>query len=243
MSGHSKWAQIKHKKAITDAKRGRLFSKISREITVAAKLGGNGPDAGSRLRAAIERAHAVGLSKEAIERAVQKADKSAGGENPQEYIYEALGPGGVSMLIEVVTDNKNRSLSEIKLVLSGKGAKLTDPGSLLWNFEKTGVLEIDEETNAPKGKDEVESAIIESGAIDFEAYDGGWLIYTDFSATEKVRKLLERSGVKIRRSGHTYRPKNKMTVGEENRVYLDDLADKLLDQDDVQDVYTNLADE
>lgn len=136
MSGHSKWAQIKHKKAITDAKKGNLFSKMVREITIAAKIGDPNPDANIRLKAAIERARAIGLPKDNIERAVAKAGGQGAGAELSEFLYEASAPGGVAMLIEGITDNKNRTINEIKHLLSKHDARLADPGSLLWNFEK-----------------------------------------------------------------------------------------------------------
>ena len=138
MSGHSKWSQIKHKKAATDTKKGQLFSKLVKEITVAAKTGGVNPDNNSRLYSAIERGKSMGLPKENIERALERASGKGEGVDLQEFIYEVLGAGGVFVVVVGITDNKNRTLAEIKKILGESGAKLTNQGSLLWNFERNG---------------------------------------------------------------------------------------------------------
>ncbi len=136
MSGHSKWSQIRHKKAITDAKKGQLFSKLVREIMVAARSGGADPNSNSRLRTAMERAKENGLPKENIERAITRASGAGEGQNLQEFLYESIGPGGVYILIEGITDNNNRTLAEIRQIITAHHAKLVPSNSLLWNFEK-----------------------------------------------------------------------------------------------------------
>lgn len=136
MSGHSRWSQVKHKKAASDAKRGQLFSKLVREITMAVRSGGPDPDANPRLRSALERARSLGLPKENSERAILRASGGEGGASLQEFLYEATAPNGVQILVEGITDNKNRTLAEIRQTLAGHGAKLAPPNSLLWNFEK-----------------------------------------------------------------------------------------------------------
>lgn len=239
MAGHSKWKQIKHKKAITDAKKGQLFSKLVREIIVSAKTGGTNPDINTRLRTAIERAKAQGLPKNNIERAIEKASGEGEEGRLQEYVYEATAPGGVYIIVEVITDNKNRALAEIKHLLSENGGKLAESGSLIWNFEKIGTIEIRQEENSSKTRDEIEEAIMESGAKDFVPLEDSWLVETEFSGREKVRKNLEEKGVLIKESGHDYRPKNP--VFPENRETLENLLDLLSEHDDVQEIYTNLA--
>lgn len=136
MSGHSKWSQIKHKKALTDAKKGRLFSKVLREITVAAREGGSNEEANPRLRSAIGRAREAGLPRDNIERALARATGKGGETDLQEFLYEVMGPGGAHVLVEGITDNKNRTLGELKQIISKHDAKLVPPNSLLWNFEK-----------------------------------------------------------------------------------------------------------
>ena len=182
MSGHSKWSQIKHKKALTDAKRGKLFSKLVREITVAAKTGGAKPESNPRLKSAMEQAKSLGLPKDNIERALQKAaGKGEDSQNLQEFIYEALGSGGISIIVEGITDNKNRTLAQIKQILAEHGGKLADQGSLLWGFDK---------------------------------------ILTD--------------------DGYDYRPKFPYALESDDKEKLDKLLDALSEQDDVQEVYTNI---
>lgn len=183
MSGHSKWSQIKHKKGTADAKKGQLFSKLVREITIAARTGGTSPEANPRLRAAIERARVAGLPKDNIERALSRASGGGEGEALEEFLYEAA-KSTVQILIEGITDNKNRTLNEIKQILSRHGAKLVPPGSFLWNFEK---------------------------------------IWTE--------------------EGRDYRPKNFLEVSAEERGKIVPLLDELVEQDDVQEVYTNLKKE
>ncbi len=239
MSGHSKWSQIKHKKALTDAKRGKVFSKLAREISVAAKVGGGNPDMNVRLRSAIERARTFGLPKDNIERAVQKA---AGADNPEdlhEFIYEALGPGGSSIIIEGISDNKNRTLGEVKIILNSLGGKLAEQGSLSWNFEKVGMIEVSDSI-APN-PEKTEEIIIESGAEDFKKTESGWLIETHFGDLEKVRKNLEKAGLKIAAVGHDFKPKSETNLSAEHKEAIEKLVETLHDQDDVQEVYTNLA--
>lgn len=158
MAGHSRWAQVKHKKAITDAKKGQLFSKIIREITVAAKTGGPNPETNPRLRSALDRAREIGLPKENAERAISRAGGSAGGTDLFEFLFEATA-GGVQILIEGITDNKNRTLAEIKKILTEHGAKFVPSGSLLWNFEKIWT---------PQGKDYLPKTSVKISTSDRE---------------------------------------------------------------------------
>ncbi|MBI2122206.1 MAG: YebC/PmpR family DNA-binding transcriptional regulator [Candidatus Sungbacteria bacterium] len=239
MSGHSKWAQIKHKKASTDAKRGREFSKLVREITVAAKTSGTSEDSNPRLRAAIERARSVGLPKDNIERALAKA---SGGENDvklEEFLYEATAPHGLFMLVEGITDNRNRTLAEIKKILLENNGKLADPGSIIWNFTKIGIIELSL-ADQPKGAEDVEDAIIESGAQNMERFGNIWMVETKFEEYELVRKELERRRIKIKSSGHEYKAGSAVSLTAEEKSSIEPLLDLLTEQDDVQEVYTNL---
>lgn len=242
MSGHSKWAQIKHKKAATDAKKGQLFSKIVREIMVAVRAGGVLPETNSRLKTAIERARASGLPKENMERAIERA--SGGGDaasSLHEFLYEATAPGGVAILIEGITDSKNRSLAEIKHILSENGGRLAERGSLLWNFEKIGTLEISKNSDDSKTEEEVELEIIESGARDLQKTSDGWIVEIEFQEVEKIRKELEKRNLSIKNSAHDYKVKTPVKVNSETKKIVEAILDKLSDHDDVQEVYTNLA--
>lgn len=240
MSGHSKWSQIKYRKAITDAKKGKLFSKLVREIMVAARAGGGPPEANIRLRAAIERAKQEGLPRDNIDRAVAKATGSGEDGDLKEFLYEATAPGGVTLIIEGITDNTNRSFGEVRHILSEHGSRIADPGSVLWNFQKVGIISIGKEKNAAKQADGLEMAIIDSGARNFETIEDGWIVETDFTKRDNIRTALEQQGIIIRESGHDYKPRNAITIDDETRTRVEQILEALEDQDDVQEIYTNI---
>lgn len=240
MSGHSKWSQIKHKKGATDAKRGQLFSKLVKEITIAARSGSADPDANANLRSTMERAHSMGLPKDNIARAIARASGGDERVNLSEVLFEATAPGGIAMIIEGITYSKNRTISEIKHLLDERGGRLAEPGSLIWNFEKKGVLAINEDDNAGKTKDAIEGAIIESGADDFSVEEGVWTIETLFVERESVRKKLESQGIRVQENGHAYLPRTPAAATPEVRRSVNQLIDALLSHDDVQEVYTNI---
>lgn len=240
MSGHSKWSQIKHKKGATDAKRGQLFSKLVKEITLAAREGGTTIDANARLRAVAERARASGLPKDNIERAIARASGTGESNELFELLCEATVPGGIAIIIEAITDNKNRTINEIKHILAEHNARLNEPGSLLWNFEKIGILEVTHDMNPGLTRDRTEAAIIESGANDFEERDGVWIVETPYADRESVRRNLEAQGVIVKEATHDYKPKTTMTIEPDRKGSLLALLDMLSEHDDVQEVYTNL---
>lgn len=240
MSGHSKWAQIKHKKASTDAKRGWEFSKLVREIAVAARVSGPSENSNPRLRAAVERAHSIGLPKDNIERAIARATGEGEGAKLEEFLYEATAPHGLFILMEGITDSKNRTLAEIKRILADGGAKLVDPGSVLWNFERVGTLEISQTDNTEKQREEIENAIIESGVRDVTLLDGAWNAETKFEEREAVRNALEAQGLKIKNPGHDYKARLTVSLDPTAQTSIESLLDALIEHDDVQEVYTNL---
>lgn len=240
MSGHSRWTQIKHKKGATDAKRGQLFGRLVKEIMIAAREGGTNPDANARLRSAVERARSEGLPKDNIERAIARASGAGRDEEMFELLCEATAPGGVAIIIEAITDNKNRTINEIKHLLSEHGGKLAEYGSLLWNFEKIGVIEIAKDQNAEKINNEIENAIVGSGAHDFEEADGTWSVETLFGDLDSVRADIVRAGITVKDTGHDYKPRTAIEIPESERERVEKLLDALLNHDDVQDVYTNI---
>lgn len=240
MSGHNKWSQIKHKKGITDAKKGNTFSKLVHEIMVAAKTGGSGSDSNVRLRAAIERARAEGVPKDNIERAVNRASGTAQDIEFKEFLYEAIGPGGIAILIEGITDNTNRSINEIKHVLSTHGGRIAEPGSLLWNFQKIGILEVSARQNLHISKDNIEFALIESGAQDFSFLEDKWIIETGFTDRERVCKFLEEKRIVVSMSGVDFKAGNMITLEPEANDAAQSLLDILVQHEDVQEVYTNI---
>lgn len=240
MAGHSKWAQIKHKKAITDAKKGRLFSKVIREIMVAARSGAPDPQSNPRLRTALERARAIGLPKDTMERAIERASGEPDAAGLQEFVYEATYKGGVMLVIEGISDNTNRSLAEIRKVLNDRGGKLADPGSVLWNFEKIGVLRLSDKSMGDKPAEEVELVVIEARVKDYLHEESEWVLETEFTQCEKVRRALENQKIVVEESGHAYKPLMTVTLDTLASRVLADLVEALLELDDVQDVYTNV---
>ena len=240
MSGHSKWSQIKHKKAITDAKRGKIFSKLVRDITIASKIGGNNPDTNIRLRAAIDRARNMGVLKDNIERAINKGWGNTHNIEFKEFLYEATGPGGIAILIEGMSGNTNRSINEIKHLLNLHDGRIVNPGSLLWNFQKIGVLEVNKKEKFPVFNNDAELAFIETGAFDFFSTDNMWVVETTFIDRERVRKYLEQKGVLVMTSGHDFKPINTITLDPQTAVAAESLLDALIEHEDVQEVYTNI---
>lgn len=241
MAGHSKWKQIKHKKAITDARKSQIFSKVVREIMVAARSGGPSVDTNIRLRTALERARSVGLPKDNIERALERASGAGDGAKLQEFLYEATAPGGVLILIEGITDNTNRSISEIKHILNSSGAKLAEPGSVAWNFEKVGTLIISIEANLQKAKEDIELTLIDAGASDVRTEENSFFVETEFTERDMVRTRLERAGIVVAEAGHDYKAKNFVEISPDLEESTETILDNLSAHDDVQEVYTNLT--
>lgn len=241
MSGHSKWSQIKHKKAASDAKRGQLFSKMVREIMVAARSGNPDPEINSALYSAIERARANGLPKDNIERAIEKASGEGGATALTEFLYEATAPQGVVILIEGISDNTNRTVSEIKKILAGHNAKLAEPGSVSWNFEKVGTIRVNPERNPAIPKDQLELKIIDAGAREIREVEGNLIIETNFNKLEQVRLGIKERGVIIEETGYDFSPKTSLKLSVPEKSEVEKLLDALADQDDVQEVYSNLS--
>lgn len=238
MSGHSKWAQIKHKKAATDAKRGNLFSKLSRMITVVAKKGSD-PAMNSSLRMAIEKARSFSLPQSNIERAIQKAEEKTSDEGLEEVLYEAYGPGGSALLIEGITDNKNRTTAEIKHLLSEYDGKLAEKGTVLWLFERAAVFEI--ARSAEKSADNIELALIEAGAHDTAAEEE--ITYGFFSpdTLESTKEAMRAAGIPTQDAYLTWREKNQIPLTEDQKEKFLKLMEMLGAHDDVQEIYTNVA--
>lgn len=236
MSGHSKWSKVKHKKAITDVKKGKIFSKMARMISVAAKEKGGDPETNSNLRLAIERARSVNMPRENIDRAIKKGTGEEGGKL-EEITLEAYGPAGVALIIEAITDNKNRTLSEIKNILSKHNGKLAEPGSVQWSFERRGTITI-------KNKEGAELKAIEAGAEDIKLKDDFLEIYTRIEEMEKVKDNLSGQGIKIESASLDWVAKNPLGVeNTKEREQLEKLFEALDDNDDVSEIYSNLSEE
>lgn len=235
MSGHNKWANIKHRKAAQDAKRSKIFTKIIREIIVAAREGGGNPDTNPRLRAVLEKAREANMPKDTIERSIKKGTGELEGERYEEVIYEAYAPGGVALYILALTDNKNRTAQELRHLLSKNGGSLAESGSVAWIFERKGVVEIPAEKIA--SLDEFMLMAIDAGAEDIEEGDPV-LVYTAPENLSTLREALASNGFEGQ-ARITYKPKNtvRVTGSEAERVLK--LLDILDENDDVQEVFGN----
>ncbi len=233
MSGHSHWASIKHKKGAADEKRGKVFSKISRMISVAAKQGGGDPEANSKLRLAVEQAKQANMPKDNIERAIKKGTGELEGEKLEQVVFEAYGPGKTAIIIEGITDNKNRTLSEIKQILNQNKGKLANEGSVKWLFERKGSIIINKEN-----KEELELIVIEAGAEDINEHDEFLEIYTKPEDLEKVKKNLEEKGIKPESVSLDWVAKENIEVKEKEAC--EKLFEALDDNDAVQNIYSNL---
>ena len=237
MSGHSKWSQIKRQKGAADAKRGQLFTKLGREITVAARAGGADPEGNPRLRLAVQRARESNMPMDVIKRAI---DRGAGGGDAaalEEVVYEGYGPGGTAILVEAMTDNRNRTVAEIRNAFTRGGGSLGESGCVAWNFENRGVIAVE-----PNGADPEEVALqaIDAGAEDFQVADGTVEVYTDPTSVDVVRQALEGQGMKVASAETAMVPKTTLELDAKDAVTVLKLMERLEDLDDVQRVYSNL---
>lgn len=236
MSGHSKWATIKRKKAATDAKRGKIFTRLIKEITIAARHGGGNPDGNPRLRLAIDAAKASNMPADNIERAIKKATGELEGVSYEEITYEGYGPGGVAILIETVTDNKNRTVSELRHIFSRNGGRLAETGSVNWMFDKKGIITINKKQI---DEDSLMMLILDAGADDMRMEDDFFEIQTSIENFEKVRKTLSEKNITLESASLQMIPQNLLKVeGKENESAIK-LLEAIEDHDDVQNVYTN----
>ena len=236
MSGHSKWATIKHKKGKTDARRGKLFSKLSRAITVAAREGGPDPSMNISLANAIEKAKAESMPKDNIERAVQRGSGGAEGEQYESIVYEGYGPAGVAMIVEVLTDNRNRSAAEVRNIFSKHGGSLAQPGAVAWVFERRGSIVVDATRYS---EDDVMAAAIDAGAEDVQQDGDQFQVLTEPTDLAAVRDGLAAAGIEFESAELTMVPKNTVKLEENDARKTMKIMDALEDSDDVQDVYAN----
>lgn len=241
MSGHSHWAGIKHRKGINDAKRAKIFTKHGKMITIAARDGGGNPDTNFQLRLAIDRARMENMPKENIDRAIKRGTgELKDGAQIEEIIYEGMGPGGVQMLVKVATDNRNRTVSEIKSIFTKAGGKLGEMGSVMWNFKKVGNINITVPVKADPY--EIEMKAIDAGAEDTLYSSDILTVYTLPEELQKVRENLEKAGLQIEDASLVYRPIQETRLNQDDRIDYEKLLQTLDDQDDVQEIYDNLGD-
>lgn len=237
MAGHSKWSGIKHKKAIVDAQRGKVFTKVIRELTSAARLGGGNPDGNSRLRLAIQKAREVNLPKDTLEKAIKRGTGELAGVAYEETVMEGYGPGGVAILVEALTDNKNRTSAELRSLFTRNGGSLAGAGSVSWLFQKKGVLTL----NAPGlNEDRLMDIVLEAGAEDLKVEGQHGTVTTDPHALEAVKQSLQNASVPIETAELTMVPSSTVRVEDPAQVKtLLALLDALEDHEDSQHVYAN----
>lgn len=240
MSGHSKWATTKHRKAKADSVRGKIFTKLSKEIMVAAKLGGDNPDGNFRLRIAIEKARENNMPADNIKRAVQKGAGGMDGETYDEMVYEGYGPFGTAVIMELMTNNRNRTAGEIRHILDKNGGNLGETGCVSWMFDKLGYLEI-EKDKVKMEEEEFTLYAIEKGVDDLKMKDDIYELYVEIGNLENVRKDILEDGIEIKEASLSMVPKNMVIVDDVDQAKkVIKLLEMLEDHDDVQNLYANV---
>ncbi len=236
MSGHSKWHSIKHRKAAADAKRGKLFTKVIKELTIAARMGGGDTSANPRLRTAIAAAKSVSMPSDNIERAIRKGSGELEGVDYLDVMYEGYGPGGMAVILECVTDNKNRTVAELRYLFSKNGGNLGENGCVAWMFERQGVIRT---SGGAVDEDQVFEVAVDAGATDVRDEGGTLTVVTPADAVEGVRAALVAAGVQVATAELAFEPKNSVTLAGDDAAKALKLLDLLEDHDDVQRVSAN----
>jgi YebC/PmpR family DNA-binding regulatory protein len=240
MSGHSKWATIKRKKGATDAARGRLFTRLIKEITIAARDGGGNPDGNPRLRLAINTGKAANMPADNIKRAIQKGTGELPGVSYEEVMYEAYGAGGVAILVECVTDNATRTVAEMRHVFSRNNGNMGTSGSVAWMFQKKGQIVVSNAGQAkPLTEDDLLAIILDAGADDMTSDDEHFIVSTTPAAFEPVRKAIEEAGIKMETAAVQMVPQNMVKVTGKDAEQVLKLVEALEEHDDVQNIYAN----
>lgn len=237
MSGHSKWHNIQGRKNAQDAKRGKIFQKLARDLYTAAKAGGVDPDSNASLRLVIDKAKAANMPKDNIQRALDKAS-GAGGANYQELTYEGYGPAGVAVLVQALTDNINRTAASVRSTFKHFGGELGTTGSVSFQFDRKGYIEIERNEDNDIDEDQLFEDMLEAGAEDMKTYDDQFEIYTDAKSFPEVRDALEAKGYTLVNDEVTMVAQNPMAVPEDKQASLASLVDELEENDDVQAVFT-----
>ncbi|HSG16636.1 MAG TPA: YebC/PmpR family DNA-binding transcriptional regulator [Anaerolineae bacterium] len=236
MSGHSKWSTIKHKKAAADAKRGKVFTRLAKELTIAAREGGGDPESNVRLRLAIDKAKAANMPKDNIERAIKRGTGELEGGALEEIVYEGYAPHGVGMLIEVVTDNRNRAVAEVRHVFNKHGGNLAEAGAVSWQFTRKGYISISEEVD----EDEVFLVAADAGADDVRFDDEVTEVYAEIEQLQDVRQSLVEGGYKLDEVSVIYDPNNPLELETNQALQVLKVVELMEDLDDVQNVYSTL---
>ena len=235
MSGHSKWSTIKRKKGAADAKRGKLFTKLIKEITISARNGGD-PEANPRLRAAVLNARAANMPQSTIERAIRRGTGEEPGAVYEELSYEGYGTGGVAVIVEAMTDNKNRTVSEVRHIFTKHGGNLAEKGAVVWMFAQKGLIEVDATSI---GEEDLMLAVMDAGAEDIQSSEGVFEVYTALEGFEAVKQALESSGIAYSQAALSWVPQNLLAVQGGDAEKIIRLLEDLEDLDDVQKVFSN----
>lgn len=235
MSGHNKWSSIKHKKGAADAKRGKLFSKFIKEITIAARLGGGDPSGNPRLRTILEKARASNMPNDNVGRAIKKGTGELEGTTIEEVTFEAYGPGGVAVMVEVLTDNRNRTVAELRHLFSKMGGNLGEAGCVAWMFAKQGILTFDKSV----GEETLMNIALDAGASDIRDEDGVLTVITDVPSFEAVKSACEKNQLKYVEASISMVPQNTIKLDRNAAEKMLKLMDALEDHDDVQNTYAN----
>lgn len=236
MSGHSKWSTIKHKKAASDAKRGKVFTRIAKELTIAAREGGGDPAANTSLRLAVAKAKEANMPKDNIEKAIKRGTGEIEGGELTDAVYEAYGPHSVGILIEVVTDNRNRAIADVRHAVNKYGGNMAEAGSVSWQFKRKGYISITDEVD----QDELFMVAAEAGADDIEFTDGVTEIYVELESFRPVQEALEAAGYKMDESSLIFDPANPMELSPAETMQVLNLIERIEELDDVQNVFSAL---
>ena len=235
MSGHSKWSTIKHKKAATDKKRGKIFTQLTKELTIAAREGGGDPNFNTRLALAIDKAKASNMPKDNIERAVKRGTGELEGSELFELMYEAYAPNGIGLLVEVVTDNKNRAIADLRHALSKNGGNMAESGSVAWQFTRKGYIAV----GGSVDQDELFMVAADAGADDIQFGEVAE-VYTELENFQAVREAIKGAGMAVEEASMVYEPNNAIELGESDALQVMRVIEVIEDLDDVQSVYSTL---
>lgn len=236
MSGHSKWSTIKHKKAASDAKRGKVFTRIAKEITIAAREGGGDPESNTTLRLAVAKAKEANMPKDNIDRAIKRGTGELEGGELIDAIYEAYGPHGVGILVQVVTDNRNRAVADVRHAVNKYGGTMAEAGAVSWQFTRKGYIGVTQAVD----QDELFMIAADAGAEDVQFNDGLAEIYVDLESFQNVQLALEAAGIAMEDSSLIYDPNNPVTLDQGGAMQVMNLIERIEDLDDVQNVYSTL---
>ncbi len=237
MAGHSKWANIKHRKGAADAKRGKVFTKIAREITIASRLSGGDPSSNPRLRLAIQQARGVNMPNDNIKRAIQKGTGDLEGQQLEEIMLEGYGPGGIGILIECLTDNRNRAVADVRSSLSRNGGSMADAGAVAWNFTRKTVISV---ARGEKTEEDVLMAVLDAGADDVKTEEETFDVFAPVENFDTVRRALEEAGFSVSAANLQYVPNQTVELSGADAATALKLLDILDDLDDTQNIYANL---